>query len=156
MRRATVARRRRGRPSKLVDVGIILLVVAGVSCERSERALPPGPATVQVTMSDNRFGYRPPRATGRVVFEARNEGRVDHELVLVIVPEDLPPLDAQLRSGSRRVIATLAGVPRRQPGRRGAFAVDLEPGRYGIICFIEDADGVQHAQKGMSSEFRVR
>ncbi|HUP70497.1 MAG TPA: hypothetical protein VM142_11890 [Acidimicrobiales bacterium] len=146
-----------GSPGHTIQVlGAILLLAATASCQKTARSLPPGPAKVSVAMSENRFAYQPPRSTGRVVFEARNEGHVDHELVLVIVPEDLPPLDEQLRSGTRRVIATLASVPRRQPGRRGTFAVDLEPGRYGIICFVQDADGVQHAQKGMSSEFRLR
>lgn len=127
-----------------------------MSCQKTVRSLPPGPAKVTVSMSDNRFAYRPPRSTGRVVFEVRNDGRVDHELVLVILPDELPPLEQQLRSESRRVIATLGSLPRRQPGHRGTFAVDLQPGRYGIICFVQDPDGIQHAQKGMSSEFRLR
>lgn len=148
------APRTRGRTIRLL--GAILFIGSAASCQKTARSLPPAPAKVVVAMSENRFAYKPPRSTGRVVFEARNDGRVDHELVLVIVPEELPPLDEQLRSGTRRVIATLASVPRRQPGRRGTFAVDLEPGRYGIICFVQDADGVQHAQKGMSSEFRLR
>lgn len=134
---------------------MVLVVTVAASCEASPPSLPAGPATVGITMSEHRFSYEPPTSTGRVVFAVRNEGRVDHELVLVEVPADLPPLEDQLRSANRRVIATLASVPRRQPGRTGTFAVDLAPGRYGLICFVEDADGVQHAQKGMSSEFRL-
>lgn len=138
-----------------VLVPAVLGVVLATSCQSSSRSLPAGPAKVRVAMTDHRFDYLPPASAGRVVFEARNDGRSDHELVLVEVPADLPPLGEQLRSPDRRVIATLASVPRRQPGRTGTFAVDLVPGRYGLICFVQDADGVQHAQKGMSSEFRL-
>lgn len=130
-------------------------VVVGASCQSSRRSLPAGPTTVEVIMSDHHFEYEPPAAPGRVVFEARNDGVSEHELVLVRLPDDLPPLAEQLRSRDRRVIPTIASLSSRPPGRTGTFAVDLEPGRYGIICFVEDPGGVQHARKGMSSEFQV-
>jgi hypothetical protein len=46
-------------------------------------------------------------------------------------------------------------MPARPPGSTTSVAVDLAPGRYGLVCFLPDPDGQQHAQKGMSSEFRI-
>lgn len=131
------------------------MMVAGGSCGGGSESFPPKPQVVDVTMRDYRFEYEPPRASGRIVFRARNEGRLSHELVLVFLDEGIPPLEEQLRSSERRVVPTLAGLPRRGAGRAGTFAVDLAPGRYGLICFLKDADGRQHDQKGMNAEFRI-
>jgi hypothetical protein len=125
------------------------------ACERSSDDFPPPPQTVRVGMDEYRFDLRSPAASGRIVFEARNTGTVDHELVLVGVPEDLPPIGEQLRSGKRVVVPTVARMAPHAPGTRGTFAVDLVPGRYALVCFVKDADGEQHDQKGMSTEFTI-
>lgn len=36
-----------------------------------------------------------------------------------------------------------------------ALTLDLEPGNYGIACFVSGADGTPHAFMGMTSEFTV-
>lgn len=94
-------------------------------------------------------------AAGRVVFRVRNAGTLTHELVLVALPEDFPPIDVQLHSGDRQGVDTVAAVHNRPPGTTTTFSSDLSPGRYAFICFVKDPDGVSHALKGMSSEFRV-
>jgi hypothetical protein len=106
-------------------------------------------------MSEYAFTHPPRVSPGRVVVRARNLGRLPHELVMVILPEDVPPIGEQLRSPERRVVASLASLPARGPAREGTFAVDLAPGRYAFICFVADEDGGQHDQKGMSSELQV-
>ncbi|MGH2772035.1 MAG: hypothetical protein ACRDIU_02705 [Actinomycetota bacterium] len=110
---------------------------------------------VDVGMREYRFDFKPPAGRGRVVFKARNTGRLDHELVLAILPEDVPPIRTQLKGNNRMLVATLAKIPPRAAGKAGVFAVDLTPGRYAMICFVTDADGRQHAQKGMGAEFRI-
>ena len=107
-------------------------------------------------MSDYAFRHPPEAPPGRVVFRVTNAGALPHSLVLVELPEDFPPVDEQLRSDVRRPVANLARVPERPPGSRDTYAVDLIPGRYAMACFVTDPDGVSHALKGMSSEFRVR
>lgn len=97
-----------------------------------------------------------PVPRGRVVLEARNAGQFNHRLSVVPLPEDLPPLDEQLRGSERRFVDQLASTSERLPGQRGVVAVDLAPGRYAFMCFVVDPDGVSHALKGMFSEFRVR
>lgn len=107
-------------------------------------------------MREYAFAYTPPRRAGRIVFRARNAGTAHHELKLLVLPDDVPPIREQLRSPARRLVPSVATMLTRAPGRKGTFAVELEPGRYALVCFLPDADGVQHAHKGMASEFRLR
>ena len=131
----------------------VSVLVAG--CRQGE-VFPGAVRTVDVTMDEYRFSLDPPGRRGRTVFRARNAGRLDHEMVLVVLPEGFPPIDEQLRSDNRRAVDTVASVPSRRPGRSGAFAVDLSPGRYALLCFVADDDGEQHVRKGMSVEFTIQ
>lgn len=107
-------------------------------------------------MEDFSFKYEPSVPAGRVVFRARNVGTVLHNMVLLPLADDLPPLSEQLRGQERRFVEPFAGVRSVRPGDSRDFAVDLVPGRrYGIICSVVDAEGTSHARKGMSSEFRA-
>lgn len=111
---------------------------------------------VVVSMSEYRFDHERAIPAGRVIFVVRNVGREDHKLKFVALPEDFPPLNAQLHGAERRVLAPYAGVPVRRPGQAGAFAVDLVPGRrYGMICNLSTPSGGVHALEGMNSEFRA-
>ena len=131
------------------------LLMPVLSCGRRDDSYPPPPQIVSVAMTEYRYAYDPPSTAGRIVVDARNRGRLDHELVLVRLPDGVEDIDAQLRSGRRIVVPTIARMAPRPPGRRGTFAVDLDPGRYAFICFVPDADGGQHAQRGMSAQFEV-
>lgn len=107
-------------------------------------------------MREYRFEHAPLAVAGRVVFRLRNAGSSTHELVLVGLSEDFPPIDEQLRSEERQGVDTVVAIHDRPPGNRTTFASDLQAGRYAFICFVTDPDGVSHALKGMSSEFRVQ
>lgn len=116
----------------------------------------PGPTVIEVTTDEYRFEYDATSvAKGRVVFQVQNAGELEHELVLVPLPEGLSPLNEQLRSTTRRSLGTLAHLPALSPGDEGTFAVELIPGRYGIMCFLRGDDGIQHVRKGMATEFRL-
>lgn len=142
-----------GRGRLAVALGVLLVAV---SCGGSGTAFPGRPDQVEVVMREYRFDHPAVLRAGRTVVRAPNRGRLAHELVLVFLPPELPPLDEQLHSSGRTVVATIVSLHRRAPGEAGTFAIDLEPGRYAFICFVQDPDGVQHALKGMNSEFRVR
>ncbi len=133
------------------------LSLAALSCgSEDEPPLPPRPAVVDVSLSDEyRFDYTPPRAPGRTVFKVRNDGGQEHELVLLPLPEDFPPLEQQVRGRKRRAVGTLAYQQPLGAGGRGLFAVDLERGRYGLVCFVEGRDRIPHSRKGMVAEFRI-
>jgi uncharacterized cupredoxin-like copper-binding protein len=126
------------------------------ACGKTDAPLPSSPPLVGVTMREYGFDHRPSLPRGRVVLRVRNAGRLRHEMTLERLPEDFPPIDEQLRSKTRRAVATLAYLHPLGPGASDAIAVDLGPGRYAMVCFIEGRDGTAHALKGMNSEFRVR
>lgn len=120
------------------------------------RYLPPAPAVVNVAMREYRFDYKPVITAGPVVFRISNQGRLDHELLLTVLPKGFPPINAQLHGSIRRPLGILGRLPRRRPGTSGTFAVYLVPGRYAMISFVAGTDGVPDGLKGMNSEFRVR
>lgn len=126
------------------------------SCRSDDATvLPPEPPIVHVAMSEMRFEHPDVLPRGRVVFEIRNVGTVEHRLVLVPIPEGSPPIAEQVSGEEARVITPLAGIPNHPPGDRATLAVDLDAGRYSLLCLIVDPDGKSHALKGMASEFEV-
>ena len=151
----------RGSLSRLPRAGraALIAVLLSTSCQSSsgaEAPLPPGPPVVVVTMDEYSFEYDKQIPSGRVVFRFVNAGDVAHQPDVVPLAEDIPPIDEQLRGDTRAVVFPMAGVPTRDPGETGTFAVDLAPGaRYAIICFARNEDGASHALLGMSSEFRA-
>lgn len=106
-------------------------------------------------MTEYRFDHPAAAAEGRVLFVVRNQGRLEHELVLVRLPAHLPPLDEELHARTRRLVEPVFYLRGRVSGESGAFAVDLSPGRYGLICFRTGPGEKQHALKGMNSELTV-
>lgn len=131
-------------------------VAVGLGSCDAQSALPEPPAVVEARLDEYAIDHDATALdAGRVVFEARNEGEEAHELVVVPLEEDMPPLEQQLRGDERRSVGTLALLPALDPGEAGMFAVDLEAGRYGLLCFVEGPEGVPHALRGMHTEFRV-
>lgn len=140
----------------------LLLVVAVPGCATGSpqgAAPPPVPApapVVEVTMTDFRFDIARPIPAGRVVFRMTNAGQSSHNLILIPVPEDLPPIEEQIRGSQRRLVEPYAGIYDRAPGDTGTFAVNLLPGqRYAILCTMVGEDGEGHSKKGMALEFRA-
>ena len=140
-----------------VQVAAAIVLAGACSASSSDSSLAPAPPVVTVTLQEYRLDYDPEIPSGRVVFRLVNAGRIDHRPSLVPLTDDIPPIDQQVRGEQRAVISPFAGVPTREPGEVGMFAVDLEPGqRYAFVCFARDADDNEsHALQGMTSEFRV-
>jgi len=106
-------------------------------------------------MRDYHFDYDPVVASGQVVFRVHNAGRMSHDLVLLPLPDDLPPIRVQLQGSERRFIPRVANVPTLKPGGTGTFAVSLAPRqRYAMLCFLVAPNGRSHASQGMADEFR--
>jgi uncharacterized cupredoxin-like copper-binding protein len=135
--------------------GTLVAVGALIAGCAPEAPLPRPPGSVSITMDEFRFGAPESFPSGRVVLHTSNVGDLEHDLVVVELAEDLPPLAEQLRSETRHATPTLAVLPTQEPGEKTAFALDLEPGRYGMLCFVQDDEDVPHALKGMHAEFTV-
>lgn len=135
-------------------VAVLLSTACGA---RATALLPPEPAAAMVTMRDYRFESPPLLAPGPTIFRVRNVGLVDHKLEMVRLPDDFKgTLDQQFHSQTRIGLETIESLSQQVPGDMAIFRTDLAVGRYGFVCFVRDADGRRHADKGMSSEFTVR
>lgn len=137
----------------------LLVLVPGCATEPPPTAyVPPKPVVVDVLEQDYGYIFNPGGdiPTGRIVFQVRNQSGLAHDLSLVVLPEDMPAIIDQLRSPNRRAIVTRVRLPSHDPGSSDAFAVDLAPGRYALLCFERDGTGGVHALEGMAVEFRVR
>jgi hypothetical protein len=133
------------------------LLSACHSSAHSGAPLPKPPTVVTVKMREYHFDYNSSIPAGPAVFNVVNTGRIPHQMSLIRLDEDVPPIDVQLHGPNRRIVTPFAGVPLRNPGQDGTFAVNLVQGqRYAVICFLSDPwDGQSHALKGMNSEFRA-
>jgi hypothetical protein len=106
-------------------------------------------------MTDYRFVFDRRVSGDETLFRIRNVGHLAHQLKLFILPDDLPPLDAQLHGADRRILQPVVSLPVAPSGKAQEFVYDLAPGqRYGYICLLADPDGVSHALKGMNAELR--
>jgi len=138
-----------------ISVGALLLAGGCNARGGSSSSLPVGAPVINVTMRDYHFDYDPVVAGSQVVFRVHNAGRTPHDLVLLPLPDDLPPIRVQLQGSERRFIPRVANVPTLRPGETGTFAVRLAPRqRYAMLCFLVAPDGRSHASKGMADEFR--
>ena len=144
--------------SSLILCGALALIATG-GCNTvaaPEAPLPEPPPVVIVTMDEYEFGFDDRIPAGHVVFRFVNEGVLEHRPALLTLPDDLPPINEQIRGSQRAVLSPFAGVPTRLPGETGTFAVDLAPGqRYAFICFARGPNDESHALKGMTAEFRT-
>ncbi len=94
----------------------------------------PAMQDVEVLATDFKFD---PRAvtisTGTATFMVRNQGGVEHDLVI---------LDDQGQP--------LAGTPTIAPGRTATFEASLSPGSYAVVCTLPG-----HREVGMTGELTV-
>lgn len=140
-------------------LALLALLVGGCTTGRSPVGyLPQGPSVVEVLEQDHSYILdRGEIVAGRTVFHVENRSGLSHDLSLVALPEDVPPILDQLRSADRRAVTTFARRSSHPPGTSDVFAVDLAPGRYALLCFEKDGTGeTPHALMGMALEFRVR
>lgn len=152
---------RRACPQRLGDAGHLVLwalitcVVASCGGSASGAPLPPPPAVVDVRMTEYRFEYPQIVPSGRVVFHVTNAGKELHDLVMVPLPDEDPPITAMLADNIRQVLTPYAGIRDQLHGAGATFAVDLVAGRrYAMLCVLADAQGRSHSALGMASEFR--
>ncbi len=133
------------------------LAVTSCSASTTRMSLPPTSPVVTVTMHEYSFSIAGHPRPGRTVFRFVNAGRETHGPMLVEVGLGAGPVEQEVRKPSPPPFKRLGLVNGRQPGNTGTFAVQLEPNtRYALICRARAADGVPHAQKGMTWEVRTQ
>lgn len=148
------------RPSRLAVAALMAVVLASCQAAGAERPdAPPPPPVIELKMLEYRYEPGPGAANipaGRVNFQLRNVGDQGHQPTLLVLPDDLPPIDEQLQGSTRRNVPTLAANSGVAPGVSGALAVDLKAGqRYAFVCFVKTSDDKDHSRLGMAWEFRA-
>ncbi|MDP9453854.1 MAG: hypothetical protein M3P97_10845 [Actinomycetota bacterium] len=111
---------------------------------------------------------------GQTAFTFTNEGGEEHEFILIRVNDDVTQSIQELAALPEEEVFQMIRVvsfTSALPGGTDYSFVDLEPGRYGALCFIpvgstpeaiaaaeaagEEIDGPPHFTQGMVTEFTV-
>jgi hypothetical protein len=114
---------------------------------------------VTLTLSDYKFVLSKPLVTGKQMIKVENAAEQPHEVVLVqLAPgktiEDLGKWVFDMKGPPPG--KPIGGIPGVIKGKNTFFEANLEPGDYGMICFIPDAkDGKAHFTHGMTTQFKV-
>jgi hypothetical protein len=127
-----------------------------------EDALPPGATkekedgAQQVTVTAREYSFDLPAdiEAGRTTFTLDNQGQEAHVLVVFKLAEGAT-LDQAMQSESGEGIDMAWSSDIAARGETEALTFDVEPGHYGMICFIPDANGQPHFMLGMQKEFTV-
>ncbi|MDZ4825079.1 MAG: hypothetical protein SGJ13_01275 [Actinomycetota bacterium] len=122
----------------------------------SDEELDPAAARVDVNAVDYEFEFTEPIAAGPTSFVLTNTGAEAHFLLVLKLAEGVT-LDQALESEDDTSIEGEWTSGLAAPGGEDeeVVNVELEPGNYGMLCFVSDADGTPHATLGMAQEFTV-
>jgi hypothetical protein len=138
-------------------LAMVAATVAMVACSPggSPGRLPPSAPTVQVEIDDTDVRHPKPVPAGRVVFRIRNRGQEPHQLTLLQLSEDSPPIEQRLDQEGGPAPAYVAQVPGTAPGGTGMFAAELKEGRrYALVDLSRASDGTLRGRRGVASEFQ--
>jgi hypothetical protein len=113
----------------------------------------------ELSLRDYDFTFAKPIVAGHRILRVRNDGVQPHEVVVVRINpghtvEEVAAW-AEKPNGPPPGMP-IGGTTGLAPGAEDAVALDLQPGEYGLICFLPDArDGRPHLAHGMIKQFRV-
>jgi len=118
------------------------------------------PPDVAITLDDYAFRLSRPLTRGYHRIAITNRGRQAHELILSRLAAGKSGHDfvhwIELQDGPPPV-EPWGGTTDLAPGRTIVLDVNLEPGRYSLLCRVRDTgDGLPHDRHGMMTEVEVR
>jgi uncharacterized cupredoxin-like copper-binding protein len=119
----------------------------------------PAPDAV-MTLMDYGFQFSKPLTAGARIIRVENTAEQPHEVVLVrLKPGKTAAEMAAWEMSGRKGDAPgewVGGLVGLTKGQHSSFAVNLETGTYGLICFFPDAqDGKPHLMHGMVQDIQV-
>lgn len=117
-------------------------------------------ADVTINLVDYDFQPSRPLTPGRKTILVTNDGPQPHELALVKLAPGKTVEDfahwAEGEMKGRPPAEPIGGVVMLDKGARGTFTAELEPGEYGLLCFMPDTkDGKPHLAHGMMKTIKV-
>jgi hypothetical protein len=118
-----------------------------------------GPQEVTIVATEFHFDI-PEVSPGETEITLQNDGKQPHFLYLLELTDDAPPLKEALKLPEKEADKFIAGKPEEskvvEPGETTTLTVDLQPGRYAALCFIDDPKSkTPHAFLGMAEEFNI-
>jgi uncharacterized cupredoxin-like copper-binding protein len=118
------------------------------------------PSTANIALEMDEFAIRPNQSRaqpGTVVFAISNIGEVEHELVVIrsdLDVADLPRLPDNAGADESQLDVVDRSDPV-SPGEDGELSVDLDVGKYVLICNMAP-NGDSHYLNGMYTSFEIR
>jgi hypothetical protein len=117
-------------------------------------------ADVTINLVDYDFHSSQPLTPGRKTILVINDGPQPHELALVKLAPGKTVEDfahwVEVEMKGPPPAEPVGGVVMLDKGARGTFTAELEPGEYGLLCFMPDSkDGKPHLAHGMMKSIKV-
>lgn len=145
-----------GRPHAMRGMVRALRVVEAAS---SGEPAPRADATLR--LNDFAFTLNGPLRAGARTVHLVNDGRQAHEVVMIRLAEGASAQDfieryrpGGLPNSAGREAGGVTGI---DPGRQAYMHLQLEPGRYGLLCFLADpVTGAPHFSRGMFMDIEVK
>jgi hypothetical protein len=151
-----------GKPHLMKGMAKELMVTppATIAPASAKSASPAEPrADITMTLRDYDFMLSAPLRAGNQVIRVRNEAAQSHEVVIVKLAPGKAPRDVLAwieKQEGPPPGAPAGGTTGIARNGENILSLDLEPGRYALICFIPDAkDGKPHFVHGMVKEIEI-
>ena len=143
-------------PLETAPAVVAALVLVASACSGPNGPSPYSGPPIRIVGAE--FSFDAPRSLppGDIPIEFENRGKSIHELVIVRLDEESPATLEGLRREDI-VESEIAGkVGPITTGEVERTRAELEPGRYGMACFVTDPEGkTTHAARGMVGGFVV-
>ena len=120
-------------------------------------AIPEGATVIDGELADFEFILSETSApAGDIAFNVTNTGEYPHEMVALMLPEGITVEDV-FADESLFAQVQFLGFTFAEPGQAAnpLVLVDVQPGTYTLVCFVDVPEGIPHVMRGMILEFEV-
>jgi uncharacterized cupredoxin-like copper-binding protein len=112
-----------------------------------------------MTLYDYNFDTDKPLKAGRRTILIKNTAKQFHEAVIAKLQPNTPVTALMEWLGAGRQgpppVMPAGGIVGLTPGQENLVTLDLEPGEYGLYCFLPAPDGKEHVEHGMFKKITV-
>jgi hypothetical protein len=119
--------------------------------------IPEGATVIDGELVDYAFELSQTSASaGDIAFNVTNTGEYPHEMLVLQLPDGVT-VDALLEDESLFAQVQFLGFTFAEPGQTAnpLVLVDVQPGTYTLVCFVDVPEGMPHVMRGMVLEFEV-